>query len=201
MRTDGAGSGGHPDGTAPGRWERLFADMEAQAAAADQAELAGEVADRTRREVALLGLVDRLGTTVGHRVAVSLPGPDTVTGVLREVGPDWLLLGDADPGEALVPLAAVTAVAGLGPLAAPPGSAGRVGARLDLRYALRRLARDRAPVDVRVSDGSVLHGTCDRVGKDFLELAEHPPGEARRPSAVRRVSAVPLTALVLVRSR
>lgn len=201
MHADGTGIGEPPGGTTPGRWERLFADMQAQAEAADRAELAGEVTDRTRREVALLRLVDRLRTTVGHQVAVRVPAREPVAGVLREVGPDWLLVGQVGPTEVLVPLGAVTAVAGLGPFAASPGSEGRVGAKLDLRYALRRLAVDRAPVDVALSDGSVVHGTCDRVGRDFLELAEHPPGEPRRPAVVRRVTAVPLTALVFVRSR
>ena len=42
------------------RWERLFDDLEAQAAAEADLELAAEVADRTRRERAVLGLHERL---------------------------------------------------------------------------------------------------------------------------------------------
>ena len=42
------------------RWERLFDDLEAAAAAEADLELAAEVADRTRRERAVLGLHERL---------------------------------------------------------------------------------------------------------------------------------------------
>lgn len=187
----------NPDGH---RWERLFADLEASAAEDDRAELAAEVADRTRGELGRVRLADRLRAAIGHEVRLALVGGQSAAGTVREVGPDWLLLAETPARVALVPLAAVVAVRGLGAHSAAAGSEGRVGAKLGLRYALRRLARDRVPLSMLLVGGTVLAGTCDRVGADFLELAEHPPGEPRRANAVREVSAVPFTALVLARS-
>jgi hypothetical protein len=40
-----------------------------------------------------------------------------------------------------------------------------------------------------------VSGTIDRVGKDFLEIAAVPFGEARRPANVRGVYAVPFAAV------
>jgi hypothetical protein len=183
-----------------GRWQQLFADLEAAAEAGDHADFVAEVADRTRSEAGRLRLTDRLRAVIGHQMTLELHGGQSVTAVLREVGPDWVLLAEPPARELLVPLAAVCVVRGLGALSSHPGSEGAVAARLDLRYALRRLARDRAAVVVVLAGGGTLHGTCDRVGVDFLELAEHAHGEPRRMAAVRRVSAVPVGGIVLVRS-
>jgi hypothetical protein len=182
------------------RWQALFDDLEAQVEAAEAAELQSEVADRTRREAALLGVVDRLRDGVGHPLAVTVWGGGTVHGELLDAGPDWLLLAEAGRREVLVPLAAVLGVAGAGSRSTAPGSEGQVARRLDLRWALRGLARDRAGVSVVLRDGSAVSGTLDRVGADHVDVAEHAPGEPRRAAAVRQVRIVPVTALALLRS-
>lgn len=182
------------------RWQALFDDLEAQLAAADAAELSAEVADRTRRETGLLRVVDRLRPAQGHPVTVALGAVGTVHGTLLDTGPDWLLLAEHGAREVLVPLDAVLGVTGLDARAQAPGSEGEVGRRLDLRWALRGLARSRAGVALVLRDGSVVTGTLDRVGADHVDLAEHAPGEPRRPADVRQVRLVPLPAITLVRS-
>jgi hypothetical protein len=182
------------------RWEALFGDLEAQAEHLAAAELQAEVADRTRREVGLLRLVDRLREVAGHPLSVTVWGAGAVHGRLLDVGSDWLLLEETGQREVLLPFTAVLGITGLGARSAAPGSEGEIGRRLDLRWALRGLARDRAGVSVVLRDGSSVGGTIDRVGADHLDIAEHAPGEARRAGAVRQVRVVPLPAIALLRS-
>ena len=181
------------------RWTALFDDLEAQLEAAQAAERSAEVAERARREAALLGLLDRLRPGVGGLVAVHLPGPVVLRATLLDCGTDWLLLGEQGGREVLVPLHAVLGVTGVGRTAVA-GATSAVAKRLDLRWALRGIARSRAGVTLGLTDGTLLHGTLDRVGADHLDLAEHAPGEARRPAAVRQVRLVPLHALARVDS-
>lgn len=181
------------------RWQQLFEDLEAQFDAAQAAELAGEVAERSRREAALLCLADRLRPAVGAPVGVSLPGAGLLRGRLLDAGADWLLLEEPGGRQVLVPLEAVLGVTGVGARSAVPDDS-PVTKRLDLRWALRGLARSRTGVGLGLVDGSVVTGTLDRVGVDHLDLAEHAPGEARRAGAVRQVRLVPLPAIALVRS-
>ena len=183
------------------RWKALFDDLEAQVEAAEAAELEGEVRDRTRREVGLLGLLDRLRAAQGSALALAVHGAGSTQGRLLDVGPDWLLLQERAGQELLVPLSAVLSVGGLPRRAEAPGTTGELARRLDLRWALRGLARDRAQVQLLLRDGTALAGTLDRVGADYVDLAEHPQGEARRSSAVQGVRLVPLHALALVRQR
>ncbi len=181
------------------RWERLFADLEAQLDAAEQAEFAAEVADRTRREAARIRLADRLRAARWQTVTAHVLGAGAVTGEILEVGPDWVLLTEPPAREALVPLGVLLGVTGLGVAAAAPGSEGLVAARLGLGAALRGVARDRSPVAVVLVDGSTLTGTVDRVGADFVEVAQHAAGEPRRRSRVAGVRAVPVPALAVLR--
>jgi hypothetical protein len=181
------------------RWEELFDDLEAQFDEAATAELAGEVADRSRREVSLLRLVDRLRPVIGLPLTVRLLGAGVIEGQLSAVGPDWLLLSELGGREALVAAHGAVSIGGLAAQTAVPHGEGQVAAKLDLAYALRGIVRDRSAVALTLMDGSTAAGTLDRVGADFVEVAEHAPGEPRRHDAVRAVRAYPLTALVVVR--
>ena len=174
------------------RWEALFADLEAQLAAASPVEHA----DLERAEVARTPLGDRVRAHVGATLRLRLRDGTALSGTLCEAGAGWLLL-DVERAAVLVPGSAVTTVGGLSRAVAAP--AGQVERRLGLGSVLRALARDRAPVRVQV-EAAVLTGTVDRVGADHLDLAVHPTGEARRPSAVREVVTVPFAALLSVRS-
>ena len=181
------------------RWQALFDDLEGQLDAAEAAELSAEVAERSRLEAARVRLPDRLRAAVGTHLHLHLLGAGPLAGRLADCGGEWLLLEEDGGREALAPLVAVLGVSGLGGRTAPADSSA-VAKRLDLRWALRAIARSRATVIVRLVDGSALTGTLDRVGADHVDLAEHGPDEPRRAGAVRQVRTVPLTAVVLVRS-
>jgi hypothetical protein len=156
------------------------------------------VADRSRHETAALRLVDRLRPVVGGSISLRVAGAGVLSGVLTAVGADWLLLADHGRREDLVASSAVLSIGGLAAQSAAPLSEGQVVARLTLAYALRGLVRDRAVVAVTLIDGSTATGTLDRTGADFVELAEHPAGEARRRDAVRAVRSYSLHALAVV---
>ena len=182
------------------RWEQLFADLEAQFARQSPDDDAAEAASRSRAEYGQLLLLDRLRGAQGQPVTLTCRGAGELRGRLLEVGVDWLLLVDPAGRELLVASAAVRAVGGLGAVTAPAGELGQVARRLDLRRALRGLARDRAVVSCLLDDGTVLTGTVDRVGADFVELAEHPLDVLRRRGAVTGVRAVLLDAVAAVRT-
>jgi hypothetical protein len=186
------------------RWEELFADLEGQLVAEERRELDSEVAERTRRERALVDLPARLAGALRLDVTVDLVGRLRLDGRLLDHGEGWLLLGRTAPGsEVLVVSGAVAALTGL-----PDGAAGsddllrrRAARRFGLGYALRVLARDRTTVALHLAGGGELVGTVDVVGADHLTLAEHPEGVPRRRENVRRLVAVPFTALLAVESR
>ena len=182
------------------RWQHLFADLQAQFEAEGAAVEHAESASRVRAEVGALGIADRLRGGVGHPLVLACGAAGAVSGSLVEVGPDWLLVEDDGGRECLVALAAVRSVAGLGRRTAAPEPAGPVRGRLDLRRALRGLARDRRAVQLVLDDGGVLGGTLDRVGADYVELAEHPADLPRRSEAVQGVRAVVISCISVVRT-
>jgi hypothetical protein len=182
------------------RWEQLFADLEAQAAEQETAVEQAEQASRARAEYGRVLLADRLRGSLGQELSLTCRGAGDLAGRLVDVGVDWLLLVDGQEREVLVATNAVDAVAGLVAVTAPASVEGAVARRLDMRRALRGLARDRATVSCLLEGGGVLGGTVDRIGADFLELAEHPLDQPRRRGAVTAVRAVPLRAVVAVRT-
>jgi hypothetical protein len=182
------------------RWQQLFADLEAQLVERHSADEQAEDASRTRAEYGRLLLADRVRGSVDQVLSLRCRGAGELAGRLVDVGIDWLLLADEQGREVLVASGAVTTVAGLGAETAGGALDGEVARRLDLRRALRGLARDRATVSCLLEDGGVLGGTIDRVGADFLELAAHALDRPRRRGSVTSVLAVPLRAVVAVRT-
>lgn len=177
------------------RWDRLFDDLEAQLELEDSRELDSEVADRTRRERAQLDLQSRLlanqGAMVHARVSSGM-----LTGVVADVGPDWLLLEPRPECPVLVALAALRSLTGLAPGAVTPTALAR---RFGLGAALRAVSRDRATVALTDVDARVIVGTIDVVGADHLEIAEHASDEVRRASNVVARHLVPFAAIESVR--
>jgi hypothetical protein len=181
------------------RWQQLFADLSAQLDHAEADAERAEAASRARAEVGAVRLTDRLRGSEGSRLSLRCRGAGQLTGTLADLGADWLLIEDDLGAEVLVAAAALVAVGGLGRVTGAPEE-GAVRARLDLRWAVRALARDRAPVQMVLIDGGRLGGTVDRVGADFCELAEHPVDAVRRPSAVLGVQAVALSGIATIRT-
>ena len=179
------------------RWEALFADLEGQLAAAEQAFREGEVAELTRAEHASITLADRLRAGVGGVVVLDLADGEALRGTLRRVAATWLLLdGEGAGGRSshLVPVAAIAGITRLARLAVPSTS------RLDglgLGTVLRELQRDRAHVVVRTAAGQAA-GRLARVGQDHLDLHLDLEETDRVPVAVRTV---PFAALLRVSQR
>jgi len=196
------------------RWERLFDALEAQLAADEVRELAAEVADRTRRERALVGLHERFAAAVDRTVVeLRVSGAGLVRGLVTGSGPDWVLLDHraehplavvSPPGAdrridrpVLVALAAVRSVTGLG----GAQQTGAVAKAFGLGSALRAVSRDRAVVDVVGVDGALTTGTIDGVGHDYVEVAEHAADLPRRAENVLAVRVIPFVGIAAVRRR
>jgi hypothetical protein len=126
-------------------------------------------------------------------------GGVTLAGHLRQVGAEWLLLDEGSGREAAVVLASVTSLAGLGRLSAVPNTMSQVESRLGIRHLLRGIARDRSMLRAHLYDGTIVDGTLDRVGADFVEIAAHAPGEIRRRGEVREVLVLAIAAIAVLR--
>lgn len=149
------------------RWDDLFADLEAQADAAEAAELTAEVSALQVATWARTRWLDRLRPRLGEDVRVRLVDGSLASGTVDGIGPDWLLLAGAD--EVLVAATAVVEVAGLATRSESEHSA--VLARLGLPHALRRLGERAEPVLVRRLGSPDVRGRVLRVGLDHVDLA------------------------------
>lgn len=182
------------------RWAQLFADLEAQSASVEASDLSLEIADRTRGELAAISLANRLRAQIGARVHLRVLGSaEQATGTLTRVGADWALVAaPADQVEMLIMLDALVAAINLPAGALAESGVDRVTSRLGRGAVLRALARDRAPVHIRMRDGTSVSGTLDRVGADFLDLARHEMDQAPRPAQVRSRWTLAWSAIAMV---
>lgn len=193
------------------RWQNLFDDLESQLESELGAEEIDLLAEEERLRLGRLGLRDRIRAIHDARLreplALTVRGGGQLALVPAALGRDWVA-GELSTGElrsAVVPLAAIVALApGSGQLAVSlrvdpaPEPPTALSARLGLAFVLRDLCRRRAAVELLLGTDRV-HGTIDRVGRDHLDVAEHPAGEPRRATAVSRVRLVAFAAIDVLR--
>ncbi|GAA1689504.1 hypothetical protein GCM10009808_03000 [Microbacterium sediminicola] len=185
------------------RWERLFEDVELQAAADEEwarADLAGE-AERVR--IARSTMRERLipwrdPGRIAPPALLRLAG-EALRGRVVLVGEDVVAIAHEEGAVSIIRIGAIDALrlpAG-DPVAPPIQSA--LSDRLSFAYALRDCARRRRAVRVRLTNGAQLNGTLDRVGADYCDLAEHDPGQARRAASVAEIWTLALGNISCVR--
>ncbi|MGX5680732.1 hypothetical protein [Schumannella luteola] len=186
------------------RWDSLFDDLESQLERELTAEELDLQAEDERLRLARLGLRDRLLAMAGDPVVLQV-GSERHRVRVADVGRDWAAVdGEGPPAwSGIVPLGVLDAVGVSAALARSSLAGAEAGhpslmERLGFAFVLRDLCRRRRFVRIE-TDNAVLAGTIDRVGRDHLDLALHPPDAPRRESAVTEVRLVPLERIRLVR--
>jgi hypothetical protein len=163
---------------------RVFDELEAEFEAGLRLEAEQEAVAALRAGMGETVLWEQLARRVGIQ-AVAHVGAHRFRGTMLASYPEFLVLRADDGAEHLVRPGPAVSVG----LPSEPSSLRPVPAAPAHRYqfalALRELARRREPVRVDLADGSRVDGTIEAVGSDYLEIAEHDPGEARRRAAVK----------------
>jgi hypothetical protein len=170
------------DSASPGL-RRLFDDLEAAFEAGLRREAEQEALAAVRAELGTTVLWEQLARRVGAQTTVLagarvLRGDDGTEHLVR-YGPAVSIALPAEP-------------LGLQPTSTPSAR------RYQFTLALRELARRREPVRIELADAGGVDGTIEAVGSDYLEVAEHDPGEARRRAAVRSRRFIGFAAVVAV---
>ncbi len=182
----------------PDRLYRLFSELEGEFDEGLRLEDEQAAVEAIRAQVGETALWEWLARRVGWSVVVRAAGR-VLHGTLAASYQDFCVLqgdGEASHLVRLGPATSISVPAGQHRDLQPAPRTTAVQYRLAL--ALRELARRREPVGVVLLDGDEVGGTIEAVGRDFVEVAEHDPGEARREAVVRARRLVSLEALALV---
>lgn len=186
------------------RFEDLFDDLESQLEAELGVEQRDLHAEEERFRIGRLELRDRIAAAP-RLLDLRLRAGARLRLRRMALGRDWLngLVVEGAPVEtgALVPLHAIVGIELDGDGSAESvralHEADVLQARLSFAFALRDLARRRAPV---ILEGHMpVAGTIARVGRDHLDLAVHEPGDHPRTSAVRAWRIIPFSSFDWVR--
>jgi hypothetical protein len=173
-----------PEKSASPAMRRVFDELEAEFEAGLRREADQEAVAALRAGIGATVLWEQLARRVGSEAAASA-GYRVLRGIVVASYPEFLVLRGGDGSEHLVRYGSAVSIAmPSAPSRLRPTPAAAVR-RYQFALALRELARRREPVRVELADGSRVEGTIEAVGSDYLEVAEHDPGEARRKAAVR----------------
>lgn len=179
------------------RWEALFADLAARADALERAERDQEIAERYRIESGSVTLRARLSASAGRRIHVRLSSGSLATGVVADVGPDWVLVRDERNRETVLATAAVVSVHGLDRSSDADARPNAVADKLSIRSVLRAISRERSVVRIELRGGADLTGQIDRVASDHVDLTARRVGEIGRAAAPDS-TAVAISALAML---
>jgi hypothetical protein len=186
-----------PEPPASPAMRRVFDELEAEFEAGLRREAEQEAVAAVRAELGATVLWEQLARRIGSETAV-FAGARVFRGTAVASYPEFLVLRTVDGTEHLIRFGSAVSVA-LPP--EPPGlrpTPAATARRYQFALALRELARRREPVRVELVDGTRADGTIEAVGSDYLEVAEHDSGEARRRAAVRARRFVGFAAVVAV---
>ncbi|HEV8648793.1 MAG TPA: hypothetical protein VG276_05155 [Actinomycetes bacterium] len=180
----------------PEPMRHVFDELEAEFEAGLRREAEQETVAALRAQVGATPMWEQLARRIGVEGVVRA-GARLVRGTVIASYPDFFVLQGRDDAQHLVRPEA-TSIA-LPPEPIPPQPAPSAAARrYTLSLALRELARRREPVRLELIDGNAVAGTVEAVGSDYVEVAEHDIGEARRETAVRARRLTALAAVALV---
>lgn len=179
-------------------YDRILDHIEIRDAAARRFERQAEAAEALRAAAGQLKLWQQLTRLTGTPITVQTSNV-RVAGHLDSSHPDFVTVSCGLGWTHLVRLDAGTTVS-TPPGARPTGpvAGGNFARRWRLQLAALQLERCRAPVRVVLAGGALATGTIDQVGKDYLQLTEHPLGEVRRTHAITARSYLPLTAVAVI---
>ena len=164
------------------RWQQLFADLQAQFDEEEAAAERAEAASRARAEVGAVRLADRLRGALGSPVVLRCRGAGPVAGVAHRRG---RRLAAAGRGTAGGRTSSRRARGARGGRAGPadrrcPSRPGECGAGWTCAGRCAGWPVTAASSRSSWTTAAVLTGTLDRVGADYVELAEHPADQPRR---------------------
>jgi hypothetical protein len=186
-----------PEPQPPPAMRQLFEELEAEFDAGLRREAEQEAMAAVRAELGETLLWEQLARRIGSPTVVRA-GNRSFRGTAVASYPEFLALRAADGAEHLIRYGPAVSFA----LPAEPPQLRPTPAAATRRYrftlALRELARRREPVRIELADATTVDGTIEAVGSDYLEVAEHDPGEARRRAAVRARRFVDVAAVVAV---
>ncbi|WP_103061888.1 Fis family transcriptional regulator [Actinomyces qiguomingii] len=173
-------------------WDSLLADLESRFDAERRADITAEAADLAEAEIADLHLADRLRGASGRTVHLRTRGGAAVDGVVLRAEESFVLIGEGEGIQSLVPLPAITLASPLpGPAPAPVG-----GRRPSIQAALRELARAGTRVRVIFAAQEVT-GRLSRVGADYIDVVR----DGITPGHAAGAFTIALPTIEVVRSR
>lgn len=164
------------------RWDRLFADLEAETTELAKAEAEGLAADLRDEIWAETSWRDLVG---GHAV-LEVNGAGQVTGEVAAIN-ERLIRLRAGAGGHLVACSAVSGVLATERRADPPS---RIDAAMGWGQALRRLRDDAGAVRLVLVDGRTFDGSLEVVGRDFVRMTA---GRATRTVVLDAIAVVTST--------